>query len=121
MTITLTNPSGRMKTFTLPHESYCKARGRCACAMASSRAPRRVPASLTLAAGARLEGVDEAVLAVPEVDRALRAGELRVERRPVTACRQGATTPPDLVGPAPDNLPAGRQDRRAGKRTRGDA
>ncbi len=24
MTITLTNTSGRLKTFTLPHESYCK-------------------------------------------------------------------------------------------------
>ncbi len=106
MTITLTNSSGRLKTFTLPHESYCKARGRCACAMTPGRDARRVPSSLTLAADARLEGVDEAVLAVPEVERALRAGELCVERKPPPPTRP--------VSPDPNN-------RRAGKRTRGDA
>jgi len=105
MTVTLTNTSGRLKTFTLPHESFCAARGRCACAMTPGRDPRRVPSSLTLAAEARLEGVDEAVLAVPEVDRALRAGALRVARKP---------PPVRSVNTDPNN-------RRAGKRTRGDA
>ncbi len=106
MTVMLTNTSGRLKTFTLPHESFCAARGRCACAMTPGRDPRRVPSSLTLAAEARLEGVDEAVLAVPEVGRAVRAGELRVERKP--------PAPQRPVNPDPNN-------RRAGKRTRGDA
>jgi hypothetical protein len=106
MTLILTNTSGRLKAFTLSHESYCAARGRCACATTPGRDARRVPSSLTLAAGARLEGVDEAVLAVPEVARALRAGELRVERTP----------PPPARPLAPDS-----NNRRAGKRTRGDA
>lgn len=105
MTVILTNTSGRLKTFTLPHESYCATRGRCACAMTPGREPRRVPSSLTLAAEARLEGVDEAVLAVPEVDRALRVGALRVERKP--------PPPAKTMNPEPNN-------RRAGKRTRGD-
>ena len=106
MTITLTNTSGRLKTFTLPHESYCKARGRCSCTKTSGRDARRVPSSLTLAADARLEGLDEGVLSVPEIERALRAGDLRVERKPPPPVRP-ATTDPNI--------------RRAGKRTRGDA
>jgi len=105
MTITLTNTSGRLKTFTLPHESYCKARGRCSCTSTSGRDARRVPSSMTLAADARLEGLDEGVLSVPEIERALRAGELRVERKPPPA--RPANTEPN--------------NRRAGKRTRGDA
>jgi len=106
MTVTLSNTSGRLKTFTLPHESFCAARGRCACAMTPGRDPRRVPSSLTLAAKTRLEGVDEAVLAVPEIDQTVHAGELRVERKP--------SAPQRPVNPDPNN-------RRAGKRTRGDA
>jgi len=82
MTIALINTTSRLKTYTLPHESYCKARGRCACAITQRRSTRRVPSSLTLAAEARLEGLDEAVLVVPEILRALRAGELRLERKP---------------------------------------
>ncbi|MFH0901098.1 MAG: hypothetical protein V2A73_10750, partial [Pseudomonadota bacterium] len=56
----------------------------CACTIQqdlNARATRRVASSLTLAANARLEGLDEAVLAVPEIERALRAGDLRVERK----------------------------------------
>lgn len=105
MTITLTNTSGRLKTFTLSHESYCKARGRCSCTKTSGRDARRVPSSLTLAADVRLEGLDEGVLSVPEIERALRAGELRVERKPPPV--RPANTDPN--------------NRRAGKRTRGDA
>ena len=105
MTVILTNTSGRLKTFTLPHESYCTTRGRCACAISPGREPRRIPSSLTLAADARLEGLDEGVLSVPEIERALRAGELRVERKP---------SPVRPVNTDPNN-------RRAGRRTRGDA
>ena len=104
--VTLINTSGRLKAFTLSHESYCKARGRCACTMTSGRDTRRIPSALTLAAGARLEGLDDAALAVPDIERAVRAGDLRVERKP----------------PAPARVaPIGPQGRRAGKKYRGDA
>jgi len=106
MTVSLINTSGRLKTFTLPHESYCKARGRCSCTQTSGRDARRVPSSVTLAADARIEGLDEGVLAVPDIERALRAGDLRVERKP---------PPPSKPAPIDTN------NRRAGKRTRGDA
>ncbi|MFH0902226.1 MAG: hypothetical protein V2A73_16460 [Pseudomonadota bacterium] len=83
-TVTFINTSGRMKAFALPHETYCQARGSCACTIQqdlNARTTRRVASSLTLAANARLEGLSEAVLAVPEIERALRTGNLRVERK----------------------------------------
>jgi hypothetical protein len=52
------------------------------------------------------EGLDEGVLAVHDIERALRAGDLRVERKP-----------PPPARPAPIDT----NNRRAGKRTRGDA
>lgn len=80
MSVTLTNTSGRMKTFVLAHETYCSARGECACTVTPGRNARRVASSLTLATGARVTDFDDAVVRVPEVARAARAGELRVER-----------------------------------------
>lgn len=105
MTVTLTNASGRLKVFVLAHETYCKARGRCACTVTPGRDGRRIASSLTLAAGAR-EELDEAVLAVPEVERAARAGELRAERKA-----------PEPTRP----IPSEAGTRRSGKRARGDA
>jgi hypothetical protein len=96
MTVTLTNTSGRMQVFNLPHESYCAALGRCACR--SPEAPRPAPltvrelpgqpvrarrpacASLTLAAGKGAAGLPDAVLAAPDVARAVRTGLVAVRR-----------------------------------------
>jgi len=106
MNIILTNMSGRLKVFTLPHERYCKARGRCACTMTPGRDARRLALSMTLAAGTRLEGLDEAVLSVLDIERALRAGDLRLERK----------------APAPARTsPAEPNPRRTGRKSRGDA
>ncbi len=78
MTITLTNATRRMKVINLPHDVYCAAADRCACVPAKGGKP--LPSALTLASGAPAEGLDEAVLRVPEVARDVRAGELRVRR-----------------------------------------
>ncbi|MFZ5787434.1 MAG: hypothetical protein ACOY3Y_13405 [Acidobacteriota bacterium] len=80
MTITLINTTRRMKVINLPHDIYCAAAGRCACAAASGRGGRRIASSLTLPAGSATPGLDEAVLLVLEVARDVRAGELRVRR-----------------------------------------
>jgi hypothetical protein len=87
MTISLANTSGRMTTVIFTHESYCSARGGCACSSSSGRTARRTPYSLTLPSGVTEPGLDEAVLTIPEVRSALRRGELRAEREepaPVT-------------------------------------
>jgi hypothetical protein len=74
MSVVLTNLRSRLRAFVLAHEAYCAARGTCACALVRGR---RIPSSLTLAAGVSAGGLDEAVLAVPEIARAVRAGEIR--------------------------------------------
>ena len=81
MSVTLTNALGRLLSFILPHESYCVARGECACSMQPGRGGRRLPSSLTLATGVSLEGVSEAVLSVPGVAAAIRRGELALKRQ----------------------------------------
>ena len=86
--ITLINATRRMKVLNLPHASYCEARGACACTRSGDR---RLASSLTLSAGAVLEGLDEAVLAVPQVLALVRAGELRVRR--VASPRKSNPTP----------------------------
>jgi len=96
MTLTLTNTSTRMQVFNLPHESYCAALGRCACRTAE--APRSAPlavrelpgqpvrtrrpacASLTLPARQSATGLPDAVLAAPDVARAVRSGLVAVRR-----------------------------------------
>lgn len=80
MTISLTNIANRCFVFVLAHETYCKARGECACNVEQGRALRRVPRSVTLASGVTRAELHEAVLALPEVVRALRRGELIVKR-----------------------------------------
>ena len=89
--ITLTNRSGRMLVLNLPHAHYCEALGRCECT--THQAPRlgvrQAPIatetrptcpSLTLAAGHSATGLPEAVLAAPDVERAVRAGRVTVAR-----------------------------------------
>ena len=96
MTVTLTNTSGRMQVFNLPHESYCAALGRCACRTPQPPRSAVVPvrelpgqpvrdrrpasASLTLPAGQAVTGLADAVLAAPDVARAVRSGVVLVRR-----------------------------------------
>lgn len=82
MKILLTNQSGRCLVFVLPHESYCAKAARCGCQVEAGREGRRTAGSLTLAVGLTSPGVDRAVLLVPQVDRAIRRGELQVSLAP---------------------------------------
>lgn len=92
MNVTLINTTRRMKVLNLPHEVYCAALGRCACTRQPGRDGRCIPASLTLPALAEVSGLDGAVLKLPEVERALRSGELRL-RYEVPAQPEGPMTP----------------------------
>lgn len=80
MTVILINRARRMKVLTLAHAAYCAALGSCDCTVVDRRSGRRVPKSLTLAAGARSAELPEAVLQLPDVVRAVASGELGVER-----------------------------------------
>ncbi len=97
--VSLKNRSGRMQVFVLAHESYCAARGECSCSQSTARGARRVPRSLTLAAGAMSHEVPDAVLAVPAVGQAVRRGELIV-LRPSPVARSAA--PRVAVAPQAD-------------------
>ena len=76
MSISLTNTSRRCLVFVLAHDVFCVANGRCRCAPGA----RTVPTSLTIAAGVTIDGLDEAVLVVPAVIRAIRDGALAANR-----------------------------------------
>jgi hypothetical protein len=76
MTVSLTNTSLRCQVFVLAHEVFCAACGRCACRTGA----RRVASSLTIASGMTVGALSDAVLAVPEVSRAIRSGALLVKR-----------------------------------------
>lgn len=80
--IALTNKSGRMLTFVLEHAPYCVALGRCACTEVLGRSPRRLPGALTLPAGLPVMNLPEALLALPAVARAVRAGQVAVAPMP---------------------------------------
>jgi hypothetical protein len=81
-----------MQVFNLEHDAYC-AGGECACSVITAqvleenprtgdRAPRlvtkRAPASLTLLARERREGLRDSITAVPEVQAAIARGLVRV-------------------------------------------
>jgi hypothetical protein len=80
--IALTNKSGRLLTFVLEHAPYCVALGRCACTEVLGRNPRRLPGALTLPAGLPVMNLPEALLVLPAVARAVRAGQLAVAPMP---------------------------------------
>ncbi|MCG8419630.1 MAG: hypothetical protein MJE77_16990 [Proteobacteria bacterium] len=82
MSIRLTNISHRIRSFHLLHESYCTALGQCSCVVLGGREPRRVAASLVLPANIPVSGLAEPVLELAKVQRAIRAGEILVERPP---------------------------------------
>ena len=107
MPITLENRGRQMQVFNLPHELYCEKAGRCGCAQeivnawvedaatgerSLRSAVKRIPASLTLLAREKHPGLAEAVLEVPEIQRALELGTVRIwterARQVVDAARQ---------------------------------
>jgi len=75
MTIQLKNTTRRLQVFVLLHEHHCAALGRCTCDLRKDG--RRLPTSLTLPAGDIAE-VADAVLRLPAVMNALRAGEIQL-------------------------------------------
>ncbi|APR80154.1 Hypothetical protein A7982_05501 [Minicystis rosea] len=77
MNVTLTNKTAQMATFLLPHESYCAARGECACFVLPGWPAQRVPSSLTVPAKGAIVGLEHAVLAVLEIARAVRTGDVQ--------------------------------------------
>ena len=80
MTVSLTNTSGRCLVFVLAHETYCQALGDCRCEVEQGRRARRTAKSLTLASGVTSPALDDAVLTIPEVVRAVKRGDLSVKR-----------------------------------------
>lgn len=80
MTVSLTNTSGRCLVFVLAHETYCQALGECRCEVEPGRRARRTATSLTLATDVTSPALDDAVLAIPDVVRAVKRGDLSMKR-----------------------------------------
>lgn len=80
MTVSLTNTSGRCLVFVFAHETYCEALGECRCEVEQGRRARRMARSLTLATGVTISALHQAVLAIPDVVRAVKRGDLSVKR-----------------------------------------
>ena len=78
MSITLINATRRMTVINLTHDLYCKALGTCICTETKGKRHTR---AVTIPAGESIADLHEAVLTIPEVVRAVRAGELRVRRQ----------------------------------------
>lgn len=85
--IVLIEKAGRIQTFNLPHEVYCKARGRCSCRSvvvtlvdenkrSGAKRPRperrRFSDSLTLLPRQRSEALPREILECPEIANALK-------------------------------------------------
>ena len=83
MSVSLTNTTHRMQIFHLLHGQYCAALGTCACVVLPGRESRRVAASFTLPARGTAAGLADAVLELAQVERAIRAGAIKVQRQPV--------------------------------------
>ena len=78
MTITLINASRRIAVINLTHDIYCDSKGTCVCGLQGGKRHAR---AVTIPAGESVTDLDEAVLTLPDVIRAVRAGELRVRRQ----------------------------------------
>lgn len=105
MPVTIESRVRRMQVFNLEHAAFC-AGGECTCSditavvvehnpRTGERAPRHVtkkaPASLTLLALERREGLRESVLSVPELRVAIEHGHVRiVEQTPALPPRRTA-------------------------------
>lgn len=98
MTVSLTNTSGRCLVFVLAHETYCHALGECRCELEQGRRARRTAKSLTLTSGVTSPALDDAVLTIPDVVRAVKRGDLSVKRhvpelpKPAVAATKAHTT-----------------------------
>jgi hypothetical protein len=101
MSVSISNMSGRCLVFVLPHAQVCAALGRCRCAPPESRAGRPVAASLTLATGMTASGLPDAVLAAPDVVRAVQRSDVRVMHEPDAA-------------PSPEAAPASADPQKRG-------
>jgi hypothetical protein len=66
--------------FVLAHETWCNALGECGCDIEQGRRARRTAKSLTLASNVTSPALHDAVLAIPEVVRAVKRGDLSVKR-----------------------------------------
>ena len=100
MTVSLTNKSGRCLVFVLAHETYCKALGACRCDVVQGRRARRTPKSLTLPSGVTSHSLDDAVLSIPDVVRAVKRGELVVKLpKPVAESPKTPTPTPEVRHP----------------------
>ena len=91
MSVTLKNKTRRMKVIPLPHKTYCAALGECAC-VALPGIKNKVATSLTIPAGESVPDIPDAVLAVDQVVRMVRRGELDAQRTP----KGNDTIPKDL-------------------------
>lgn len=103
MPVTLESRVRQMQVFNLEHDAYCTGAD-CACSEITTlvveenprtgeRAPRQVskraPASLTLLARERRDGLRDSVTAVPEIQAAIARGLVRiVEQTPLVATRR---------------------------------
>lgn len=92
MSVTLTNTSGRLRVFILPHDTYCQALGGCDCGFTLGRPVRRLPTSVTLPVGIAVRDLPDAVLAIAEIGTAIRRGELLARTTP-------DLPPPDEASP----------------------
>ena len=80
MTVSLTNTSGAASCSCSRTRPYCQALGECRCEVEQGRRARRTAKSLTLASGVTSPALDDAVLTIPEVVRAVKRGDLSVKR-----------------------------------------
>lgn len=94
MTVSLTNTSGRCFVFVLAHETYCKALGECRCDVEQGRRARRTAKSFTIASGVTSPALDDAVLIIPDVVRAVKRGDLSVKRHVPELPKPAVATPP---------------------------
>lgn len=111
MTVSLTNTSGRCLIFVLAHEMYCEALGECRCDVEAGRRARRIAKSLTLASGVTSTALDDAVLTLSDVVRAVKCGDLSVKRHVPELPRPAVVATPTLTIPTSPEV--NRPDARA--------
>jgi len=76
MSVLLVSSTALLQVFLLPHGTYCAALGHCACSKREDGV--RLDSAVTIPARAIVQ-CDRAVLQVPGVQRAIHAGQLRVQ------------------------------------------
>ena len=111
MTVSLTNTSGRCLVFVLAHETYCEALGECRCDVEAGRRARRTAKSLTLASGVTSPALDDAVLTISDVVRAVKRGDLSVKRHVPELPKPTVVATPTLT--IPTSTEVDRPDARA--------